>query len=106
MQDISPGRAACGLALLLGFAPRLLVGWFLRAAPSAAPVAVWLADREAHALVALDAELLPLVRVHAPWPMRVIARSDGGVWALCARAGDARAAHELRRYGAAGELQE
>ena len=67
------------------------------------PVEFWAADRDASTLVGLDADLFVARRIALPWPVRVVERPGGGVWAVSAVAGDPLGAHRIVRYAADGQ---
>src|SRR6188768_1287218 len=69
------GACACALALLLGAAR-------LPFATGPKPVRYWAADRDAHRVCGLDAELIVRRTLDCGWPREVEARADGGLWVL------------------------
>lgn len=99
-------------ALLASAVPILCAAalvWLLRQSAAREPEFVasaallWVADRDASALVALDRELFEARRVPCAWPVAVGARADGGAWVVSAVDGYPRGAHELGCLGAGGE---
>jgi hypothetical protein len=68
----------------------------------AGPVAVWVADRDGHELVGLDAELFVAARRPLRFPVEVEARADGGIWVLSAPRGGPLTPHRLSRFDSRG----
>jgi hypothetical protein len=103
-----PGGAAALLVCALGAAAsRAFTAWRHGGAVDLArgAVAVWVADRDASALVGLDLHLIETLRVELDHPVRVVALEDGGAWVVCAPAGDPRSDQRLVRVDAAGSVQ-
>lgn len=87
----------------------------LRGAASAAPAAivhaasaarpfVWVADRDADRLFALDETLVAVGSVDAPCPARVRARSDGSAWCILPRTCGIDGRHDLAQARMGGAL--
>lgn len=94
-------RAALALACGLGLAyATSRAGAVAPRAP--APVAWWIADRDAHQLVGLDRDLHVAARCALRWPVMLAARTDGGVWVARALEGGPRGAHALECLDALG----
>jgi hypothetical protein len=68
------------------------------------PVAVWTADRDAHRVFGLDADLILARRIVADWPLEVEATHDGGLWVLRSDDGQAGSTSRLDRLGPDGSL--
>jgi len=73
-------------------------------ASAAAMPFVWVADRDADRLVALDETLVAVGSVDAPCPTRVRARSDGSAWCVLPRTCGIDGRHDLARARATGTL--
>lgn len=89
------GALACVLATLLGAAP-------LRLTSSPPPVRTWAADRDAHRVYGLDADLVVQRVVDAGWPLAVEARDDGGLWVLRSGGPSSTFGARLTSFDAAG----
>ena len=85
--------AACGL----GHDGRSL----LARRPAPGPVAHWVADRDGHRLVGLDADLYVARRVELRWPCR-IAPGPGGVWVCASLEGRPGGAYRVLHLGPHG----
>lgn len=104
------GRWGPAAALGLLFGGFLSVAWGevsasdLDADPASGPVHLWVADRDAGALVGYDRDLLELRRLPQVRPVELAARADRGLWVVAAGEGGATGPHELRRLEADGKL--
>ena len=84
--------------------PHLAAGAAPRSATAVAQPFVWVADRDADRLVALDETLVAVGSVDAPCPSRVRARSDGTAWCVLPRTCGIDGRHDLARARATGAL--
>ena len=76
-----------------GLLGELMRGWRPQAGPG--PVALWVCDRDAGAVVGLDAQALVSARFAVPSPTALLARRDGQLWVACALEGEPQGLHEL-----------
>jgi hypothetical protein len=96
-----------GAPMLLGAG--LAVAW--RSAPFSSgefqpgPPVTWVADRDADAVIGLDAELFVSRRFELESPVELAVRSDRSVWALSARDGHPLGAHDLVLHSADGRRE-
>jgi hypothetical protein len=65
---------------------------------------LWAVDRDAHALYALDSDLIVTRTIPCGWPLQVSACRDGGVWVMRSGNGTPTFGGRLDRRTAAGEL--
>jgi len=89
-----------GLALTRGLTLRQVA---VRTEPG--PVAVWVADRDGHQVVGLDARAFVALRVPIRFPVDLEPRADGGLWVVSAPAGHPLTPHRLGRLDRAGCLR-
>lgn len=95
---IGAGACACALALLLGAAR-------LPFATGPKPVRYWAADRDAHRVSGLDAQLVVRRTLDCGWPREVAARADGGVWVLRSGGPTSILGDRLDSFTPAGDLE-
>lgn len=69
------------------------------------PPRVWVADRDASRVYALDANLYVARSVTVDLPLDVEAAPDGGLWVLRAETPSSTSTHRLDRFDAAGVLE-
>lgn len=85
-------------------------GFGVLAAPLIGPgpkrVAIWVADRDANQLVALDQDFFVATSSPLPSPVRVEAMADGGAYALSAIGGSPIGPHGLVHVDSQGGLQQ
>ena len=97
------GRREClafAAGLALAGAPRC-ARWTAR--PGRAPLAYWVADREAGELAGLDRDLFVVERLAWPSPYGLLPGAEGGLWVLSAARGDPRETL-VARLGSSGVL--